>query len=1572
MANLQPLPNPGNTETKLEKERKFQQETATKPYGFKLADELLAALLNAIEQKKWDHVIALREKGKALLKTAFKQNDPVLYAYTLQHLYRLCIQCFKNRELVAIQSLLELKSQEAQFVFELLQKQDLPAFAFWLVAVDDLEKFAEECEKDKNLILPFKRTIIQKLRDYNIKCFYPSLPEMHSLASLHEDNFRMRLRLQLDYFYITQSPREYARDIAQLMKMAFESPDSIMTLSFFIEVEAFSTKLDSAELLNSFHSPLFTWYITALSFHEFALSHNIEPKELSNFKSRVIQELEQIFQKPLLRTPEQIFKLLFEAIHNKKRVEAVILILEFVAQVSDEFQKGQQESPLKVGGLLIEFCQFVIKNQSELIVLFTKGFRLPQKLGFKNTLDLESLKAKENIPLIVCQSFNTQFFESIGRLVNVSEADSIEFARAVFESVAKANGAPSLFQGEEGLAQMAVENLSPNSALSTKILFKMQLAFDHKDLRLYAHLIQELVGLAQAALAAGKLEQLLVLAKMKLPAIPDLVEALDSRDIKNIAKVIIDYSLREFILEKDQYHNDLQDRYKTPIKFKKAVKAREEAYLNFQKDLYKHFGIDATPENLGKILNKGVKTQFDQQVFLPSVPKKEKGTEPDIKTTGEKLSLAVKTQNLEAVRKEAIILQGLLVKNLGNFKVRECQQILKLFMDAILEAQKINATGKFALLLDIISRRNYDKNKAQVLSRVKPVYFALFMKLLAEKNIKACYFVLVNALDWQAYLNYESEKLNKLLQFKNKVLEVLVPDLTIFNEQELTESLQIYKEGAFGNKTGLEYEQAMCRLDLYIKTLILKSQIPGKRARAAIDALGEFVLFHVRLLLEGYKNKILLNLNDFLNLSDHQHLVLAELLQSDLSEQEKLRFLCWIFINLSDQAHFYFDNKLSPSDLYQVKSAFYQAIAHLLGRKELLRSFDAVLKDLQELSTHPTPSSQIIRKLSLELRCLLMESFQAREVRDFANILSMLAKFMMTQINNPRFIAIFFKFNDNEKLQGFIEIAKTGNLGLTIRYILNLLKLYKWINQHLLENQLALEFFKDLLFRFECDLQPLLRQDPDVVLKGNLDKIAHFKYNDPQFNLMMVELDFQLRDAFLRENPEAFANLLSYIQRFMKHLHQFGNVAPLIHLFNLRAFNYDEPLCTEDFVIVREGEDRLFLEDLFQLLEANDRDAVLQLLFEFYIKKFSKTPGIGYLVKSEQFKEAVFKVLELNLVNLYSMDNMGQMDFEKHASTIAAQLQNLAANKVDLKLFEESFLRLAKSRPITKALVWPKDKDSEAYKTIFKKLNQIWIEHLVAHRFGIMDKSLEGSFSVTMATELQESCLVFSKSDLFTKWLAEMQAFLKGVSEEVARKTAENISKDIAEIFLTADLPKLSQKLVNKELVAIPVFLRSDNTGAFQWGHLTAAVFFQYKNTAYCIFADRGGIISEDNSGLIVYSIGNQENIYEVAYKLINSNESHLTKDQFKQAIQTLDLKEVYKILKKQQKSGNCGWLSSALMLEFSIIFGNCLQALGSLNPKLEAEATQQTAFQLAQKATRPLYKGHTRFDCEAILEKIF
>lgn len=1574
-----------------------------KNFSHQLTQKLQQEFLDAIELKDFNLWVSCRENAKMLLKSAFKQNDPILYAHILKIIIRIVKLAYKNSQWAMIQSLFALSAKEASYIFRFIKSDHWQAFGFWLIHNDNLEIYAEELgDHFKKSILPFQQQVTKimagngKAQDA-LLCIPPKVPQKIVDFTSPELNFIFKdIQLWLLHAFSQNSPNLFASFIHLKVKSI---ADNIKLFHLKQKNEILATleiSYTKYDLLDQFcqedHIPLLSWFFITAHLAEIAVSYDIQTSDLCSFKHAVLHELTLITKKPCIRSTEELYKLFIESLNAEKLEKSALFLVEIYAHMIEQFQSAKDTNM----EMFAKFIHSALQSITESLKVSNKQQELSKILEQLFDYDPEAHTLPKltghRLVDIALHIFPCDLFVSIGRWCNMPQNKAIQSARAFYQSLVSLCNVPGPFECPDYLKM--VSSLTENDprfdielkAIANEFLAKLKFAFNVRDKILYGKLLILLVSWIEKRLEQGKFQHILVYTEVNPNIIPKLLHSIEIKDHKNTLKTIIDYSLRILVADECIHDFELINMFKSAFRKKKASTDRNNEFIEFQKILYQHFEI-SVEKNLGKIIN-------EPFVYHPtlSLNSHESALKKsfDIKAYKDKLYKVLTNSEFKTQVELGHDLFKEFTLSLEESKIEDSQKMIRAWFDILIKCYQEKKYKPLILLMNILTSSKFTQEDS-LYPRLQYEHVLFLLRMLEIQNYKAAYFLIIVNLDLRALYNYEISK--NIIEIKKKLINEYCSDLNIFALSQYDNIIKQYAAHLFSLKSQRLCDKTTHTLNnqyfkILTQSLLLQSLGLDEKARKARTILADFI--HKFALetktCENFGKYAFIKTLYYLSQEERE--LIMVLLKT--APHRATSLLCWLQVNFSLFTQFMQDLNITTQEFCQLKNYLYDKICTKLDRSELLRSPEEICADLDLLDKQPKAEEELIRILALELKFYFMECFQARDFQNFAAALTTTVHSLKAKLNNKALLSLFLNFKGNKIEQFILAVLKEeSHPQLSLRIFLDQLKTEQWTSYHQLIGKEPIEFFKQLYQFMQTDNRSLLRQEPDALLKGRLEIFAQNKntnLGDQKLSLIRFEISLLFADAFMREDYPLFAHLVLYVRNFMLHLYRQGQELTLIQFFKLQSATLERTQNEEELLI--RTEQNMVLESIMNRLEANDPEGLMHYLLTYYSSHYKKM-NFGYIDNSK-YKEAAYKILDISPINLH---NLGEIEIVRDKALIVDRIRQFSQNKVEVSRYKSEFNRLAKTPSIIFSMAQP-TKSEIGYTAVFKSMRKTWIEHLVAHRFGVMDDELEGSFSLTMVSELISSFSDFAQDPSHSQNLAETKQILAGLSDNLWLRFKDKLIQDIQNICICQDQQKLTQSLRNKETIAIPVRFYSDHDGVLAWGHYTAAVFFYYRGSSYCILSDRGGLISSEHFGFVLHKIGNSEHFESVVSALNNSNLTAMKLGEFKQLMEKLELKLFYKINKKKQKSGNCGFSSCAKMLLFSIVFTNNLltmeahsdtkksQSHGSetkIEPKVDSKnfspeptPSELSEFSLAERASRPTYKGFTLFDRVHIIKRYF
>lgn len=1494
----------------LETKELFDSPTSTpKTFGFTIADELLKELNDVSDDIQ--RLPKIRERIHVHLKNAFKLEDPNLYAHILKGLVDFCIFAHKNNKFPNIVSIIGLEDQEEiQDIFRLLDDGQIGAFTYGLINDDTLEKFAEDLDKNKATLLPFKKKLYNLFEGQKISCQPIDVVQDLKLSKdqfiERYKNIQFQIGYYLDYLLQQNDPLKYAEIVYHLvLKMVeWQNDSKIMYIHNFMDIgynsiDAFNIVYDEKNI------PMVCCFFSIILPDEFARSHNIPSSELYAFKVKVYQALEERLNCSLLEKPKVLFENFNLALKSTDHKVLQLAYVAFYFQLVNVYQQSKVED---FADLLLQFCCYVSKKYKEGEV------GILTVISASNTTfnaQLKKLLKTDKITLFCYYMMgHIDFEKEIAPNFNIDYKTAITFKHSVLQQIEKLNNTTVFNDSEKsktvvkpsgGILETGLSSFSVEEELE---LFELEMhaqltyVFEGHEPKKYAELVEKIAGLFQDLHERGQTRQLLsILApKIDLHRSILLLQALETKNRKEALKWIIDKSLRLQIESAHKKNSDyFSEWYQSKGRIVKEENSTKESWLMFQTHLYKIFEISIAVSNLGKIL------PSDQDCLQYTAP--DSSDILDSKALAENLEKVFSAKISMDLEKQAVLIQSMLKKAFSENKPESFIEIFSVLTARLKVAHKNKQYDKMTIFVCRLVEANFVAGTYYRIASIKPFLpkrMEFLFKLLDEESLAEFNFAVIDLLDFKFFSSYNEENLQNIVTFKNIILERLHDSqLPLVKDSKALSELQekLYSkhpENETSKFLGKKYR-------LYKNDLILRMQLSGARGRVAGKMLAHSMLESAGLFQKWVSNGDYMLSEKASPNSDQSKIYLK------LAQKENQPLLHWMLLNLENFDRYTFKNNLNATESYCLKSLLYNIVADKLDREELLRSPE-ILTSETEVFLKQKPTVVNLLLLIEEGKALLIDALQSNDTFKFSNFLQVCSEWALKFRNNPEVLARALKLN-GKALSEFLVILQQNRTDLAIRFLIeHLAKDPKAWTMFNLSDEDALRFRNLMIENLERQALKktgsFLSKNPSDLLKDKKVLLEHSHV--PKLQCAKMEMWYLLEDAYFKQDAASFSKIITILCDAAIQWYKDDDLRILIQFFELNA---------RETVRVRVG--GFSVKSFMQVLIAKDTNGLTKLLVDFYFKNLYLHPlstGKSYVC----MKDNVYKILKIIPLDFHNISSFDMDDVEKEL--IVKSLRDLANQGVNLEKYQKNIATLAISKSIIDTLIQPKDDDSKAYKDLYRHMKKVWFDHLVAHRFSIMGKHLEGSNSITMACELKDSYNHFKENELCVQTLSQIRSMLPKISDERWQQRSLELGLDVNAIFVKDDTKTLNERLAAKQTIAIPLFLGSEQHDQDQWGHATAAVLFSYQNKWYCILSDRSAVIFNSHRGLMVLEIQNPENLSAASGKFLDSNKEELTLPEIKVVIESLNLKIIKKIDKQMQMSANCGWSSSAIMLLYSLV----------------------------------------------------
>lgn len=1561
-------------------------QPALKSHGHFSVDTLFKELAEALAQKQIEKLSAFHAKIENSLLVAYQNNNPELYVYIVQRAVEFCIRAFEQNQIDKIAIVFGFEHEDAATITQLLGQQKYKLLTFAMINSEGyLEIFSELLKKDKKEIQPFKEAVYQVFARLGQDCrpneeeivesignFAISLQKfLKNTVVIHLDPFNELGWLNtalLEHLFFTQQHVLFSRAIQMLLNTITKAlQDKFMNggLNVSLEEVLHGDYFETGSLFNRKFLPYLIYTSTnitadllpALGLHitrnilgDISRSDNVETKNLIEYVARIEEIIAGTNQHTLEKDPEQLLARLQQACSSKDlqaaRTQAIKLLV-----LSQSF--FETNNSLEFSKLVFGISKIMLELASE------EKLKILVAVFGLNADEIERLKiisANKKLDLICYDVLKMLLHDSdIALDYNVAPKAIAEFSQNVEQQISlllQAENHPSLLQPLEFLNEKAKRALTQKEdalkALQVTCLEgqnQLHNAFINKDEKCYANIVKNTVDILLFARQEKKLALFFSTLKIELAVVSDISDALDKNDFPALHKIFTDFLLREDVAEHVEQNNDKHAEInKTQSRVFEAKHREEQSFIEFQKAIYRELSLPTEANNLGKIIVSSYEslTLSFTSTTTPVVP-----TPPvavfysDIKTAREALSFERYKAYAATARQH--LKNAFLANNTEEFANIMCE-LVSLFSMAAAQGRM----DKVGQLLDGLTSPvlGFHTQKEKKLLRSNNALISLLLSRAHSEPQSAALlnFILVDLLDFSGeFSTWGLNKQNMIASFKSAVVEKLnsnhaidIPDQKAISEYFLNTHLR-YALLAYQNHPNQRETKDRLR---FIATILLGT-------------------------IDGFQVSVQRNIIDisrfFLNSSSMlppQRSVVPPDLMVALFNPEVRPFMAWSLLysreltNIDNLAR---QNGLSLEATNQFKMALGGVFALKLGREELLRDYaqlhamlEVELKKDLDLS-----SKQKLTLILLEINALLIEQVCTLDKQAFAKTLT---AFAGTLQQNQKLLEIFvcFFLRTTEEHADLMCIAKYGDRRLLARHFIEL------INKNMLTNRFACGAYNIPEASLQLFIKETLREI--AVLEPTIQEVDFTTIEDaPKRNYLQLALGLQIRDAYYFDNPQQFAHLMKQLTQLLQTLFTEGKHLALIQVLELNSENSNTHLYYKTFVRVEGLATKLSLEDICHSLTAGNLNGLTKLLIDAFINKCSENL-LGKTTDSTKFKQAVYDTLEIIPLDLYTP---AKTDVEKDKDFIVASIRKLANQAgVSLERYEDIFESYAKLKPIVMALPKPDATDTERYRQTYAKMHEAWHNHLIAHRFGITGEMLEGSYSITMMQELQcayENFLTNPNSG--AAFSAAKAVAFSDMSQGEWEKIALQIKTDISRIILKPQEVENPNQVKIDQTVAMPLFLDLEGTE----GHLTAVIFFKFRGQDYCILTDKSLVITK-SSGLEIQAVTRPDQIpvtiSAIAKIYISKGcNAGITLAEWKAIVQPLGLKLSKVLAKKPQKSGNCGWSSSAKMSAFSLIFVNMLKGL-------EARVcTVEEAMDLANQATIPIYKPFTFEDRKISLQ---
>jgi hypothetical protein len=1531
------------------------KENVIKSVGLIQVDNLLIKIAQAIEQKNVDKLSSLHLELKDLLAEAYKSNDPELYAYVLQNAVQFCIRAHQQNHLDKIAIILALSNEDLAILEKILNKKDYKLLTFIMVNHEYLEIFSELLKKDKKEIQGFKEAVYQKLAAAGQDC-RPSEAEIVSNMESFESVFKECIQNLINpnvntvvefhwvsdalmgHLFFTKKPEFFARHLHAaanaLIKIA-QNKNLHAALNLYVNQDEDS--LDIQHLLVEEFLPYAILAATSAFISRIARSNNVDTKILVTFKNQVLLEMEKLTNTTFEQEPENFiaeFQQVFlekSATKSKKEGVKQIIKLHFLSQ--NYFGQGNVEKFSQIiFGISKNILGFLEKNElKDLQYIFIDA------LNADDIVDLALISKYKRLDLICYGILKSLVYDSDLALDNNMAPEAMRtFGDAVILELSRLNHfrllrplADIVDNVKSVLEQKEVAS-DDCKIICVEGLNQLHYAFEHKDAKRYANIVKSVVDILQHAYQERKMALLFTVLQVDLDVVADVADVLDNTDPSGLYKVFADFLLKESISEYSDEHAFIhQDLHKSETGAHDSKFKEYRAHIAFQIAVYKELKLPTESSKLGKI----IVSPFEPVIF---------DLKDHTKTVREQLKAAFVSKQPQAFSK--------LIANL----VSE--------MTTAFNQGRVDKAGQLLHRLSSSSMGFYvDAQEKTFNNEMMAVIFYLLEHADNPQCARLLNFALVDFIEYDTdFSSWNPEVQKNIVAFKGSVIDNL-------NDNNHLEPLERHK-------LNIRPEIVAALLKIYLRYWFLVDQNhPNQRkSRQGLQAIVDALVRATDDYQDSLKPKMI----------ELERLVLCSTAYgSNISSEFNLSLiskplLAWLLLNSTHHSGLDYTakkNSISLENMNRFKSAVNLLLCDRLGIESLTPAFSLIQTKLEmELEKNMDFSEPSrFNVIMLEFESLLLEQICTLDHKAFANtIVALLAD--IKRLDKHLFMRVSLLQSSSEAFYDLMSIVNHGTKNLLARYFIQLI-----IKAQPFYYNIPADSFKSFIQETLNHINvlnsnsldgnsnnPSIVEMVDFNASKMVDVVNEQNINSQKLNCLQLDLLLKIRDAYYFNNPKQFAHFIKTLCQLAQSLFESGSHQGLIQVLELVSDNKDKPKYLKFSPRANVLTPKITLENVIQSLEAGNMNGLTKLFIDAFVNTCSANI-LGTSIETSKFKLEVYDTLEIIPLDLLDIKSLAK---ETDINFLIASFRKLVnQNGVALDRYSHIFEAFAKLKSLVMALPKPDSSDSNNYRQTYEKILNIWHTHIVSHRFGITGSLLEGSYSLTMMQELQSAYQTFCRSNVKEPaFLAAKAIICPDMPQDKSDNLALQIQTDISNILLKPE-EALNIRKINTDdrTIAMPLILGLDNGD----GHLTSVIFFKFRNQNYCILTDKSCVINK-SSGLEIHQVTHPEQIpmviSAIARVLENPLHLHLSVTEFKNAILPLGL-ELAKILpKKLQKSGNCGWSSSAKMCAFSLMFVNILKTQETIDISLD------DAWELANKATNPIYKAFTMADMEDTLQAYF
>ncbi|MBT4963731.1 MAG: hypothetical protein HON32_06070 [Francisellaceae bacterium] len=364
--------------------------------------------------------------------------------------------------------------------------------------------------------------------------------------------------------------------------------------------------------------------------------------------------------------------------------------------------------------------------------------------------------------------------------------------------------------------------------------------------------------------------------------------------------------------------------------------------------------------------------------------------------------------------------------------------------------------------------------------------------------------------------------------------------------------------------------------------------------------------------------------------------------------------------------------------------------------------------------------------------------------------------------------------------------------------------------------------------------------------------------------------------------------------------------------------------------------------------------------------------GMARVLNASDFTKLTLDSLGISLIDFTNPLKLvaDASQIKEHSQALADYIRKQANAGVNLTAYNSSITVAAKLNFLIKSLATPTEDDSLEYKNIYKAMHRIYLDHALAHRFGVggdaefsdLSYELDGCYSYTMIEELQSGFIAFKALGKI-KLLESLNTFFAELALEVAEReeVVETLYSDVGNLLLAG----WDEKGFNDKFATGPIGLPTAlllGHGEHIGGHANGCVLFKNKEKQFLVLADRGGDVELVDCGITVNTIRDKDSVSSFVKRVMESNSNPMTGAEFDRQKESLHLERLSLIEKKPHKAGTCGFSSSAKLVAQGMQYARFY--ILAVNKHMD----EAVAHDFAARASTVVAKAFSIFDRRNIL----